>query len=155
MRFSGGPATSKWVVLLAILFAFSGCTQMKTFFKSDSNTAKAKTAKGKTKKESYYVHKVRWEGETLSLIAKWYTGSQKNWKVLAKDNPWLEPNDISTGHKIFIPRKLLKTKKPMPHDYVLASKPGYKGRKTGATQADKVGEGLSESKADELEHVIP
>ena len=155
MRFSGGPTTSKWLVLLAILFVFSGCTQTKAFFKTDSDSAKAKSAKNKAEKKSYYVHKVRWEGETLSLIAKWYTGSQKNWKVLAKDNPWLEPNDISTGHKIFIPRNLLKTKKPMPHDYVLASKPGYKVGKTGATQAGKAGDGLSESKADELELVVP
>jgi len=155
MRCSGGPATSKWLVCLAILFAFSGCTQMKTFFKSDNNSAKAKPAKSKAKNQSYYVHKVRWEGETLSLIAKWYTGSQKNWKVLAKDNPWLEPNDISTGHKIFIPRNLLKTKKPMPHDFVLASKPEHKVRKTGATQAEKAGDGLSVSKADALEFVVP
>jgi hypothetical protein len=129
---------------------------MKTFFKSDSNSPEVKPAgKSTSKSASYYEHKVRWERETLSLIAKWYTGSQKNWKVLAKDNPWLEPNDISTGHKIFIPRNLLKTQKPMPHDYVLASEPGYKIGKTGATRAEKAGDGLSESKADELEFVVP
>jgi len=155
MRCSGRPATSKWLVFLAILFAFSGCTQMKTFFKSDSNSAKAKPAKSKAENQSYYVHKVRWEGETLSLIAKWYTGSQKNWKVLAKDNPWLEPNYISTGHKIFIPRNLLKTKKPMPRDFVIASKPEHKARKTGAQQAEKAGDDMSESKADALEFVVP
>ena len=155
MRSSGWPVTAKWLVCFAILLVFSGCTQMQTFLKSDSNSAKAKPAKSKVKKESYYVHKVRWEGETLSLIAKWYTGSQKNWKVLAKDNPWLEPNDISTGHKIFIPRNLLKTKKPMPHDYVVASKSKHKVRKTGAKQADGAGDGLSESKADAMDFVVP
>ena len=155
MRSSGWPVTSKCLVCIAILLVFSGCTQMQTFFKSDSNSAKAKPAKSKVKKESYYVHKVRWEGETLSLIAKWYTGSQKNWKVLAKDNPWLEPNDISTGHKIFIPRNLLKTKKPMPRDFVVASKPKHKVRKTKAKQADEAGDGLSESKADAMDFVVP
>ena len=156
MRYPGWSITSKCLVFLAILLMFGGCAQMKTFFKSDSNSAEVKPAgKNTSANASYYEHKVRWERETLSLIAKWYTGSQKNWKVLAKDNPWLEPNDISTGHKIFIPRNLLKTKKPMPHDYVLASKPGYKVGKTGATQAGKAGDGLSESKADELELVVP
>ena len=152
MRFSGWPVTSKWLVCLAILLIFSGCAQMKTFSKSDSKSAKIKPA---GKNTAYYEHKVRWEGETLSLIAKWYTGSQKNWKVLAKDNPWLEPNNLSTGHKIFIARNLLKTKKPMPRDFVFASKSKHQVRKTKATQAEKGGGSLSESQAVELEYVIP
>ena len=155
MRSSGWPVTSKWLVCLSILLVFSACTQMQTFFKSDSNSVKAKPAKSKVKKESYYVHKVRWEGETLSLIAKWYTGSQKNWKVLAKNNSWLEPNDLSIGHKIFIPRNLLKTKKPMPRDFVFASKSKPEVRQTKAKQAEKAGGVLTESKAVELEFVIP
>lgn len=152
MRYSGWPSTSKWLVFLAILLMFSGCAQMKTFFKSDSKSAKGKQA---AKSTSYYVHKVRWEGETLSLIAKWYTGSQKNWRVLAKDNPWLEPDKLSTGHKIFIPRNLLKTKKPMPRDFVYASKSNPEVRKTKATQAEQAGGTLSESKKVELQYVIP
>ena len=152
MRCSGCPATSKWLVFLAILLIFSGCAQMKTFFKSDSKSAKVKPA---GKNTSYYEHKVRWEGETLSLIAKWYTGSQKNWKVLAKDNPWLEPNNISTGHKIFIAKNLLKTKKPMPRDFVLGSKSKHQVRKTTAKKAENPGGNLSESKAVELQYVIP
>ena len=156
MRYSGWPATSKWLVCLAILLIFSGCAQMKTFFKSDSNSAEVKPAgKSTSKNTSYYEHKVRWERETLSLIAKWYTGSQKNWKVLAKDNPWLEPNNLSTGHKIFIARNLLKTKKPMPRDFVFASKSKHQVRKTKAKQAEKPGGSLSESEAIELEFVIP
>jgi hypothetical protein len=74
---------------------------------------------------------------------------------LAKDNPWLEPNDISIGHKIFIPRNLLKTKKPMPHDFVFASKSKNEVRKTKAKQGEKGGGSLSESQAAELEFVIP
>ena len=156
MRYSGWPATSKWLVCLAILLILSGCAQMKTFFKSDSNSAEVKPAgKSTSKNTSYYEHKVRWERETLSLIAKWYTGSQKNWKVLAKDNPWIEPNDLSIGHKIFIPRNLLKTKKSMPRDFVFASKNKHEVRKTKAKQAGTAGGSLSESEAAELEFVIP
>ena len=152
MRCSGWPVTYKWLVCLAILLIFSGCAQMKTFFKSDGDSAEVKQA---GKSTSYYAHKVRWEGETLSLIAKWYTGSQKNWKVLAKNNSWLEPNDLSIGHKIFIPRNLLKTKKPMPRDFVFASKSKPEVRQTKAKQAEKAGGSLSESEAIELEFVIP
>jgi len=156
MRYSGWPITSKWLVFLAILLMFSGCAQMKTFFKSDSKSAKVKSAgKSTSKNTSYYEHKVRWERETLSLIAKWYTGSQKNWKVLAKDNPWLEPNDLSIGHKIFIPRNLLKTKKPMPRDFVFASKSNDEVRKTKATQGGQAGGDLTEAKEIELQYVIP
>lgn len=129
---------------------------MKTFFKSNSHSAKVKPAgKSTFKNTAYYEHKVRWEGETLSLIAKWYTGSQKNWKVLAKDNSWLEPNDLSVGHKIFIRRNLLKTKKRMPRDFVFASKSKHKVRKTEAKQAEKTGTDLTESMAVELQYVIP
>ena len=152
MRFSGWPVTPKWLVCLAILLILSGCAQMQTFFKSDSNFAEVKPA---GKSTSYYEHKVRWERETLSIIAKWYTGSQKNWKALAKDNPWLEPNDLSVGHKIFIPRNLLKTQKPMPRDFVFASKSKPEVQKTKATQAEKGGGDLTESKKVELEFVIP
>ncbi len=152
MRTSGWPVTSKWLVCLAILLIFSGCAQMKTFFKSDSKSAKVKPA---GKSTSYYEHKVRWEGETLSLIAKWYTGSQKNWKVLAKDNSWLEPNNLSTGHKVFIARNLLKTKKPMPREFVYDSKSKHRPHKTKATKAGNVGDDLTESKKVELQYVIP
>ena len=152
MRCSGWPVTSKWLVCLAILLIFSGCAQMKTFLKSDSKSARVKPA---GKNTSYYEHKVRWEGETLSLIAKWYTGSQKNWKVLAKDNSWLEPNNLSTGHKVFIARNLLKTKKPMPRDFVYGSKSKHRARKTTAKQVENPGGDLSESKKVELQYVIP
>jgi hypothetical protein len=160
MSYSGWSVTSKWLVCLAILLVCSGCAQMKTFFKSSDNSAEVKPAtrseaESKSKRESYYVHKVRWEGETLSLIAKWYTGDRRNWKVLAKANPWLEPNSISTGHRIFIPRNLLRTKKPMPHDFVLASKRKYQAQKTEYERAEDVGGNLSESQANDLEFVIP
>ena len=50
MRCSGWPVTSKWLVCLAILLIFSGCAQMKTFFKSDSNSAEVKPAGKSTSK---------------------------------------------------------------------------------------------------------
>ena len=60
------------------------------------------------------MHRVRWPGETLSIIAQWYTGSWKNWKALSNANPTLDPNRIVIGVNIFIPENLLKSRKPMP-----------------------------------------
>ena len=61
-----------------------------------------------------YKHTVRWPGESLSLIASWYTGSSKNWRKLAEANPGLNPNRIKGGNAIMIPSYLLKTRVPLP-----------------------------------------
>ena len=61
-----------------------------------------------------YRHTVRWTGESLSLIARWYTGSYGNWRKLAKANPRINPHRIKKGNVIMIPPALLKTKKPLP-----------------------------------------
>lgn len=76
---------------------------------------------------NYFEHKVRWQGETLSLIAKWYTGHYGNWKALAKANPGLNPNRIASGDIILIPPKIMKTKKRLPHRVVAKPVPagGY------------------------------
>ena len=64
------------------------------------------------------IHQVRWSGETLSHIARWYTGSQSNWEKIAEANPGLKPRRIRVGDKILIPEALLKIRKLMPRDYV-------------------------------------
>jgi hypothetical protein len=74
--------------------------------------------KSKPEKPSYYVHKVRWQGESLSIIAAWYTGNLDNWKVLAETNPSLNPNRIFPGSKISIPQEMMKTQEPMPEEFV-------------------------------------
>ena len=65
-------------------------------------------------RRDYYKHTVRWPGESLSLIASWYTGTSKNWHKLAKANPGLNPNRIKDGNVIMIPSSLLKTRLPLP-----------------------------------------
>ena len=62
----------------------------------------------------YYKHTVRWPGESLSLIASWYTGSSENWRKLAKTNPRLNPNRIKGGDVVLIPPAMLKTRVPLP-----------------------------------------
>jgi hypothetical protein len=69
--------------------------------------------------QEYYNHKVRWWGESLSIIAAWYTGDLQNWKLLAEANPHLpNPNRIYQGDVIRIPIDLMKTKEPMPQDFI-------------------------------------
>ena len=72
-------------------------------------------------KPSYYYHRVKYSGETLSIIAKWYTGDADNWQALTKANPKLDPKRINVGDKIRIPKKILNTRKPMPRSFVVAS----------------------------------
>jgi hypothetical protein len=66
----------------------------------------------------FYVHLVRWQNETLSFIAEWYTASWQNWEALAKANPEVDPKRIEIGDKIRIPETLLRTRKPMPSDFL-------------------------------------
>lgn len=70
-----------------------------------------------------YLHAVRWQGETLAYISKWYTGQFKNWKVLAKANPALNPNRIYKGNQIVIPKGVLKTRKPLPKNFIAVLTP--------------------------------
>jgi hypothetical protein len=69
-------------------------------------------------KINYYVHTVKWGGETVSIIAGWYTGDIENWKTLAQANPNIDPARIFVGNKIRIPEDLLKTREPMPKEFV-------------------------------------
>lgn len=74
----------------------------------------------KTPKPLFYIHKVRWPEETLSHIAKWHTGTVKNWIAIAKANPGLDPKKIDIGDTISIPVDLMTSPKPMPHSFVRA-----------------------------------
>jgi hypothetical protein len=69
-------------------------------------------------RKALYVHTVKWSGETVSIIAAWYTGDQQNWKALAQANPEVNPIQICEGDKILIPDHLLKTREPLPREFV-------------------------------------
>ncbi len=76
-------------------------------------------------RRQYFHHRVRWAGESLSLISRWYTGSTRNWRKLADANPAMRPNRIRTGDIILIPPGLLKTRKPMPRKVAARYTPQY------------------------------
>lgn len=58
-------------------------------------------------------HTVNWPNENIQAIAKWYTGSEENWKAIANANPNIIPNKLNPGERIFIPATLLKTRAAM------------------------------------------
>lgn len=68
-----------------------------------------------------FVHTVERPDETIPLIAKWYTGKAENAEYLVKANPTVNPERLVAGTLIYIPRKLLKTRKIMPRDFIEAS----------------------------------
>ena len=75
----------------------------------------------------YLTHTIKWRGENLSIIARWYTGSSKNWMNLIEANPGIKPRRIEIGDSILIPEALLETRQPMPIDF-LSSATGKKNR---------------------------
>jgi len=71
-----------------------------------------------TPRPVFYLHTVKYSGETLSIISLWYTGNHGNWKEIAQANPDLNPNRIFPGNEIFIPGGILKTHDPLPKEFV-------------------------------------
>jgi hypothetical protein len=67
---------------------------------------------------TFYQHTVKYSGETLSVIALWYTGSHGNWKEIAQANPDVNPNRIFPGNEILIPEGLLRTRDPLSKEFV-------------------------------------
>ena len=71
------------------------------------------------------VHRVQRRGETLPIIAKWYTGESVNWKTLSKANPGMNPQRIKIGSRVKIPKNLLVTRKPMSPEFANKHLPTY------------------------------
>lgn len=64
------------------------------------------------------VHTVTWAGENLQVVAKWYTGTENNWKEIANANPNILPSKLSAGDRILIPTALLKTRATMTKTFL-------------------------------------
>jgi hypothetical protein len=88
---------------------------------------------------NYFEHKVQWPGESLSLIAKWYTGHYGNWKALAQANPGLNPDRIDIGNIIYIPPEIMTTQKRLSYKVVAKSRSNYFAH-TVKNPGEKLGE---------------
>ncbi|MCD6327759.1 LysM peptidoglycan-binding domain-containing protein [bacterium] len=77
-------------------------------------SAKLKSLSARALRLGYVMHDVKYKGETLFQIAKWYTGEPENWPSIAEFNG-ISPEEVKIGSTIRIPLSLgLKTRKPMP-----------------------------------------
>lgn len=63
-------------------------------------------------------HLVQWPGETLSIIALWYTGDLHNWRELARANPGINPHLLYLETRLAIPEELVLTRTPMPREFL-------------------------------------
>ena len=101
-------------IILVLACMVLGCAYSSKEAKPTPSVEKAQPPE----KSPYFVHKIRWPGETLSVIAMWYTGNFRNWRALAKANPKLNPNRMFCGSELVVPTDLLKTRKPLPKEFV-------------------------------------
>ncbi len=68
--------------------------------------------------EDMYLHTVQWPGETLALIAEWYTGDSRNWTILSDFNAGYGSDAVRVHEVILIPKFLLITTTPLPRSFV-------------------------------------
>ena len=113
----------QWLAVgLALIMTCTACAFIKEtkerLMPSPAPAVQAESQARSPKKIPPFIHTVNWRGESLSIVAAWYTGDLENWKALAQVNPHLDPNLIFKGNKIVIPRDLLKTREPMPQDFL-------------------------------------
>jgi hypothetical protein len=127
------------MVLLAAALGMTAC--------GGSSVQKTNESASAVQEPDHYEHTVRWPGESLAIIAKWYTGKAKNWSLLADENPDVTPNKLKIGTVIKVPRELVVNTEPMPRSAIpQASKskraPGAKGvsPRRSAPQVEQGGE---------------
>ncbi len=102
-------ATPLTIILITLIFLIGGCTL---------SNGKRNGWKHATPKRAHFEHIVRWPGETLQIIAAWYTGDSKNWLFLADANPHIDSHNVLTGSIIYVPETLLKERKSLPKAFV-------------------------------------
>ncbi|HFQ79899.1 MAG TPA: LysM domain-containing protein [Desulfobacterales bacterium] len=117
-----------FVLGLALFFICASCvpSPKTTNEKAENTTSPA-----------YYLHTVKLPGESLSIIAKWYTGDLSNWKILAEFNPQINPNRIFKGDQIRIPTRLMIRNDAITQEFVDISQPKAVSRPQSFTSRKK------------------
>lgn len=111
-------ALKKPYFLISSLVLLVICTACATSEDTKAGSAQPPPTAVKAPEQQFYDHTVKWNGETFSIIAAWYTGDMQNWKALAEANPNVNPNRIQRGMTIRIPLQIVKTRSPMPKEHV-------------------------------------
>lgn len=126
MRAKKPPTRTLALPAIFIFILFFGCVpflkETETAYTPSTDPVGASIVKETAEREkgnpADLMHTVQWKGESLSIIAKWYTGKIRNWKLLAEYNPLNNPDRIRIGNRFFIPEALLITRDPMPKSFV-------------------------------------
>ena len=108
-------------LLVLLIPIFTGCattTPRETTSAGPSSREASSTGVAARNVSAGLTHLIRWQGESLSVIAQWYTGSSQNWPAIAEANPTLSPTRLMVGQAVFIPEGLLKRRDPMPESAV-------------------------------------
>lgn len=100
--FSKSIRDVRWCLAACLIFAVSCSTQRPSVTDEDLLA------------QNPLTHRVTYQGETLGLISKWYTGKLHNWQRIAEANPGLLPERIAMGQEILIPRELVIESRPFP-----------------------------------------
>lgn len=99
--------------------------------------------------QQYFDHEVKYQGETLSAIASWYTGHADDWAIILQHNPNINIYKLRRGSIVRIPLEMVIREDPFPKRLAVAANPvpGTVGQKleaplragtTGAVSADNV-----------------
>ena len=96
-----------WMCAAAVaLLSSSGCSKIWISRNASDKQPVSITTAPIEPKAADVVHAVTKRGETLSAIARRYTGAASNWKKLEGANPKLNPHRLRLGDKITIPGEL-------------------------------------------------
>ncbi|MCB0360922.1 MAG: LysM peptidoglycan-binding domain-containing protein, partial [Bdellovibrionales bacterium] len=99
-----------WMAVAGVAGGFIGCAQQQA--------ARPQQAPRYEPSPEEFSHTVRYYGETLGIIARWYTGKTTNWQLILDANPGLRPERIAIGQQILIPRDLLVRSDALPREAV-------------------------------------
>jgi hypothetical protein len=101
---------NRFISSLFIILSLSSC------YDRSNKTPPAPLKQINTKQ--YIDHTVKYFGETLGLIAAWYTGKGSNWTAIREANPGIKPERIRIGQTIKIPKELITKEESFPEGYV-------------------------------------
>lgn len=99
-------------VCLALLVLPIACS------KKQEKPKPAEPRRVEVEKPDFLEHTVTYSGETLGVIARWYTGDAQNWKTIAEANPAIDPRRMSLGDTILIPMRIVARMEVLPSSAV-------------------------------------
>ena len=122
MRRCGWRLFCGWALFTLLFFGLTACTAFKPKVEPLTASSKAPPRKVVLPSVTYqgvpcYLHEVRWPEESLSVIARWYTGNEGNARILAKITPNLRTNDLRKGDVVFIPQELSRRTDSLTRSY--------------------------------------